>query len=80
MFVVAIVGLIINLLSMRVLATGKERSLNVKGAYLEVWADMLGSVGVIVGAVVIMTVRRSDFAFVQTVRIDHGMSSTRPTT
>jgi cobalt-zinc-cadmium efflux system protein len=38
---------------MRLLSGKKDESLNVKGAYLEVWADMLGSVGVIVGAVII---------------------------
>lgn len=31
----------------------QDQSLNVKGAYLEVWSDMLGSLGVIVGAVII---------------------------
>ena len=54
MLAVAAVGLIVNLIAMRLLASGKDNSLNVKGAYLEVWADMLGSVGVIAGAVVIM--------------------------
>src|SRR3546814_3744414 len=49
MLVVAIVGLIVNFVSMRLLMAGKDQSLNVKGAYLEVWADMLGSVGVIAG-------------------------------
>lgn len=53
MLVVAVIGLIINLISMRVLAGGADKSLNVKGAYLEVWADMLGSVGVIAGGLVI---------------------------
>jgi cobalt-zinc-cadmium efflux system protein len=53
MFIVACVGLLVNLLSMRVLAGGKEKSLNVKGAYLEVWADMLGSLGVICAAAAI---------------------------
>ena len=53
MMVVAIGGLIINLVSMRLLASAKDDSLNVKGAYLEVWADMLGSVAVIVGAIII---------------------------
>ncbi len=53
MMTVAIVGLIVNLISMRLLAAGKDSSLNVKGAYLEVWSDMLGSLGVIVGALVI---------------------------
>lgn len=53
MLVVAVAGLGINFISMRILFGGKENSLNMKGAYLEVWADMLGSVGVIIGAVVI---------------------------
>jgi len=53
MLVIAIVGLVVNLLSMKVLRGGQEESLNVKGAYLEVWADMIGSIGVILGAVVI---------------------------
>ncbi len=38
---------------MRLLAGGVEKSLNMKGAYLEVWADMLGSIGVIGAAVLI---------------------------
>ncbi len=53
MLAVATLGLIVNLISMRVLAGGKDDSLNVKGAYLEVWADMLGSLGVIAAAVAI---------------------------
>ncbi|HKX88230.1 MAG TPA: cation diffusion facilitator family transporter [Sphingopyxis sp.] len=53
MMVVAAVGLLVNLIAMRMLVAGKEASFNVKGAYLEVWADMIGSVGVIVGAVLI---------------------------
>lgn len=53
MLVVAAAGLATNLVSMRLLAGGKDASLNVKGAYLEVWADLLGSVGVIAGAIVI---------------------------
>ena len=51
MLIVATIGLVVNLISMRVLAGGKDDSLNVKGAYLEVWADMLGSLGVISAAV-----------------------------
>jgi len=54
MLVVAAIGLVINIIAMRLLAAGKDKSLNIKGAYLEVWADMLGSLGVIVGALVIM--------------------------
>lgn len=54
MLIVASLGLIVNLVSMRILASGADTSLNVKGAYLEVWADMLGSIGVIGGAIVII--------------------------
>jgi cobalt-zinc-cadmium efflux system protein len=53
MLVVAILGLVVNVIAMRLLKAGSGESLNVKGAYLEVWADMLGSVGVIVGAIII---------------------------
>lgn len=53
MLVVAAIGLAVNLISMRLLTAGKEGSFNVKGAYLEVWADMIGSVGVILGALAI---------------------------
>lgn len=53
MLVIAVLGLVVNLISMRVLVSGQESSMNVKGAYLEVWADMIGSVGVIAGAIII---------------------------
>ncbi|WP_104665788.1 cation diffusion facilitator family transporter [Ensifer adhaerens] len=53
MLVIAVIGLLVNLASMRLLTGHKDESLNVKGAYLEVWSDMLGSLAVIVGAVVI---------------------------
>lgn len=53
MLVIAAVGLVVNLISMRMLSGRKDQSLNVKGAYLEVWSDLLGSLGVIVGAVII---------------------------
>ncbi|MAU22028.1 MAG: cation transporter [Martelella sp.] len=54
MLVVAVVGLAVNLVSMRLLHAGSKESLNLKGAYFEVLADMLGSVGVILAALVIM--------------------------
>jgi cation diffusion facilitator family transporter len=53
MFVVASIGLVVNLGSMAVLRRGRDESLNVRGAYLEVLADALGSVAVIAAAVVI---------------------------
>lgn len=54
MLAVAVVGLIVNLISMRLLAAGSSESVNVKGAYFEVLSDMLGSVGVIVAALLMM--------------------------
>ncbi len=54
MLVVAVVGLFVNLLSLKLLAGGSSESLNVKGAYYEVLGDMLGSLGVIVAAAVVM--------------------------
>jgi len=53
MLVIAAIGLLVNLIAMRLLKAGSGESLNVKGAYLEVWADMLGSVAVIIGALLI---------------------------
>ena len=54
MMVIASLGLLVNLIAMRLLKAGSGESLNLKGAYLEVWADMLGSLGVIIAAVLIM--------------------------
>jgi cobalt-zinc-cadmium efflux system protein len=53
MLMVAVIGLAVNFISMRLLMAEKEESFNVKGAYLEVWADMVGSAGVIGGALLI---------------------------
>ncbi len=50
---VAVVGLVCNLAAMRLLHAGSGQSLNLKGAYLEVWSDMLGSLAVIIAALVI---------------------------
>ena len=54
MLVVAVAGLVVNLISMKLLTAGSSESLNVKGAYFEAMADMLGSLGVIVAALVVM--------------------------
>lgn len=53
MLAVAVLGLLVNLLCMRLLASGARQQLNMKGAYLEVWSDALASVGVIVAAALI---------------------------
>ncbi len=53
---VAVVGLGVNLLSMRLLHAGAAESLNVKSAYLEVLGDAASSAAVIVaGAVILIT-------------------------
>jgi cobalt-zinc-cadmium efflux system protein len=57
MMAVAAVGLAVNLVAMRLLKAGSGESLNMKGAYLEVWADMLGSVAVLAGGALIWATR-----------------------
>lgn len=52
MLTVAVVGLIVNLIAWRLLRDGADRSLNVKGAYFEVLADLAGSVAVILAALI----------------------------
>jgi cobalt-zinc-cadmium efflux system protein len=64
MLIIAAVGLVVNVISMRLLNAGKDGSLNVKGAYLEVWSDLLGSIGVIVGA---LTIRLTGRAWVDSI-------------
>lgn len=50
MLAVAIGGLVVNLTAMALLRAGARENLNLRGAYLEVFGDLLGSVGVIVAA------------------------------
>ncbi len=53
MLAVATVGLLVNLVSARLLLAGQKSSLNLRGAFYEVVGDLLGSVAVIVAGVVI---------------------------
>jgi cobalt-zinc-cadmium efflux system protein len=53
MFAVAVAGLGVNLVAYWLLRRAAEESINVEAAYLEVLADAIGSVGVIVAAVVV---------------------------
>lgn len=55
MLAVGTLGLLVNLISLALLRAGARESLNVKGAYLEVMADALGSVGVLVAGLLVMT-------------------------
>ena len=53
MLVVALLGLVANLVAFALLRSGAKESINVEGAYLEVLADTVGSVGVIVAAILL---------------------------
>lgn len=53
MLLVALVGIVANVVGLLVLRGGKDESLNLRGAYLEVLGDLLGSIAVVVAAVVI---------------------------
>jgi len=53
MLVVAVGGLIVNIVAFWLLRAGAKESINVRGAYVEVLGDLLGSVGVIIAAVII---------------------------
>jgi cation diffusion facilitator family transporter len=55
MLAVAGAGLVVNLVGLALLRRGRGESLNVRGAYLEVLGDALGSVAVLVAGVVIAT-------------------------
>jgi cobalt-zinc-cadmium efflux system protein len=50
---IAAVGLVVNLISLRVLHGHHHHDLNVRGAYLHIMSDVLGSVGAIIAALVI---------------------------
>ncbi|MEU1970211.1 cation diffusion facilitator family transporter [Microbacterium sp. NPDC019599] len=55
MLLVAIVGLVANGVALWLLSAAQRTSINVRGAYLEVLGDLLGSVAVIVAAIVVLT-------------------------
>lgn len=52
--VFGVIGLVANMVSLTLLMRGQKESLNVRGAFLEVAADALGSLTVIVSALVIL--------------------------
>jgi cobalt-zinc-cadmium efflux system protein len=54
MLVVAAIGLIINIVGIRILSQGAKSSLNVRGAFYEVIKDALGSIAVIAAGLVIL--------------------------
>ncbi|MFI6023611.1 cation diffusion facilitator family transporter [Streptomyces sp. NPDC051287] len=54
MIVFGLIGLAANMISLTLLMRGRRESLNVRGAFLEVAADALGSLAVLVSAAVIL--------------------------
>ena len=54
MLFAAVLGAVANLVSLLILRGAQKESLNVRGAYLEVLGDLLGSIAVIAAALVIM--------------------------
>ena len=50
MFLVAGIGLILNVISASLLLPAKDKNLNIKGAYFHILADLLGSLGTLVSA------------------------------
>ena len=55
MILVAAMGLAVNLVGIWLLRAGSRESLNVKGAYFEVLSDALGSVGVLLAGLIVVT-------------------------
>lgn len=53
MFVVAVLGLVVNLVVFRILSGADAEHVNIKGAMLHVIGDLLGSVGAIAAAIII---------------------------
>lgn len=54
MLIVACGGLVVNLVSMKLLSPSSEHSINARAAYLEVFGDMLGSAAIIIAGLIIM--------------------------
>ena len=55
LLVFGVIGLVANLAAMGILASSREANFNMRAAFLEVLNDALGSIGVIVAAIVIAT-------------------------
>lgn len=85
LLVFGVLGLLANVVAMAVLASGREANLNMRAAFLEVLNDALGSLGVIVAALVIATTgyqRADTFAglFIAALILPRAMRLLRETT
>ncbi|MEX2533848.1 MAG: cation diffusion facilitator family transporter [Nitriliruptoraceae bacterium] len=54
MLIIGTLGLLVNVVAFWLLRGGKDASLNIEGAYLEVLADLVASVGVVIAAGVLL--------------------------
>lgn len=54
MMMIAVVGLVVNLIGLWILRSRAKESLNLQGAFLEVVSDALGSIGVIIAGVIML--------------------------
>ena len=54
MLLVAVLGLIVNIIALRLLHGGDRSNLNLRGAAAHVWGDLIGSLAAIVAAIVIL--------------------------
>ena len=58
MLIVAVIGLLANVVGISILRSAGRRNLNVKGAFLHMWSDTLSSLGVIAaGSIILLTGR-----------------------
>ncbi|HIZ97549.1 MAG TPA: cation diffusion facilitator family transporter [Candidatus Janibacter merdipullorum] len=85
LLIFGVLGLLANVIAMGVLASGRDANFNMRAAFLEVLNDALGSVGVIVAAVVISTTgyqRADTFAglFIAALILPRAMRLLRETT
>src|SRR5690606_33930348 len=55
LLIFGVIGLAANIIALVVLASGRNTNLNMRAAFLEVLSDALGSVAVIVSAILVMT-------------------------
>ncbi|CAN5356931.1 cation diffusion facilitator family transporter [soil metagenome] len=55
MLIIAAIGLVANIVALLVLRGGDTKSFNMRGAYLEVLGDTLGSIAVIIAGILIIT-------------------------
>ena len=53
LFIIATIGLLANLVMLRILHPTQKESINIRAAYVHILGDLLGSVGVVIGGILI---------------------------